>query len=76
MMFSVLEVLPVLSDEGFSPFSFGPFLICFLLVFLSILCLPLSLAFQQTWFRRIRSPFAEVVSVLVSLKGAAADVIF
>ena len=25
MMFSVLEVLPVLSEEGFSPFSYGPF---------------------------------------------------
>ena len=38
MMFSMLEVLPVLSEEGFSPFSFGPFLICLLLVFLSRLC--------------------------------------
>ena len=35
MMFSVLEVLPVLSEEGFSPFSFGPFLI-FLLIGISI----------------------------------------
>ena len=25
MMFSVLEVLPVFSGEGFSPFSYGPF---------------------------------------------------
>ena len=25
MMFSVLEVLPILSEEGFSPFSHGPF---------------------------------------------------
>ena len=25
MMFSVLEVLPVLSKEGFSPFSYAPF---------------------------------------------------
>ena len=25
MMFSVLEVLLVLSEEGFSPFSYGPF---------------------------------------------------
>ena len=24
-MFSVWEVLPVLSEEGFSPFSYGPF---------------------------------------------------
>ena len=57
--FSVLEVLPVFFEEGFSPFSFGPFLICLLLLFLSMLCYPLSLAFQQTWFRWIRSPFAE-----------------
>ena len=38
MMFSVLEVLPVFSEEGFSPFCFENFLICFLLVFLSRLC--------------------------------------
>ena len=69
MMFSVLEVLPVLSDEGFSPFSYGTFLICLFLIFLSILCYPMSLAFQQTWFRWIRSPFAKVVAVLV--KAAA-----
>ena len=31
MMFSVLEVLPVLSEEGFSPFYFGPFLILLLI---------------------------------------------
>ena len=33
-----LELLPVLFEEGFSPFSFGPFLILFLLLFLSRLC--------------------------------------
>ena len=36
--FSVLEVLPVLFEEGFSPFSYGPFIISFLLLFLRRLC--------------------------------------
>ena len=65
MMFSVLKVLPVLSEEGFSPFSYEPFLICFLLIFLSRLCYPLLLAFQQTWFHRIRSSYEKVVAVLI-----------
>ena len=65
MMFSVLEVLPIFSEEGFSPFSYGPFLICLLLIFLSRLCYPLFLAFQQTWFHRIRSSYAKVVAFLI-----------
>ena len=65
MMFSALEVLPVLSEEGLSPFSYGPFLICLFLLYLSRLCYPLLLAFQQTWFHRIRSSYAKVVAVLI-----------
>ena len=38
IVFLVLEVLPVLFEEGFSPFSLGPFIFFFLLIFISRLC--------------------------------------
>ena len=65
MMFSVLEVLPVLSEKGFSPFSYGPFSNLLIIDIYFNIVLALIASFPTNLVPRIRSPNAEVVVVLV-----------